>query len=106
MREGIAFAAGILTSLALEFVPFLKKRWHKQQFKAGVLFLSYMLVSLGAWLINCHTTVNIAVPCDYQGIIEIGWTGAVAFAGSQGAYFTGQTAPKVVRYMAQSLKRD
>lgn len=103
MREALAFLAGVVTSLALE-LPFIKKRWHKQQFKAAVLFFSYMLSSLAAWLVNCQTPLELGVPCDYQGIAELGWTGAVAFAGSQGAYFTRKTAPKAIRYITQSLR--
>lgn len=88
MREAIASAAGLLTSLLLETVPYVRDRWSRNRFKVLTLLLIYIGSALAIWFLHCVLALSFPfiVPCGYQGVAELGWAGFVAFGSSQLTY--------------------
>lgn len=90
MKEAIAFGAGIVTSLVLDLVPCVRKRWANHRFKVLTLLIIHVGTGMVVWALSCVLGLNLGiyVPCGYQGLAEMGWTGVVAFTSSQLTYHT------------------
>lgn len=108
MREAIASAAGLATSLLLETVPYVRDRWANNQFKVLTLLLIHVGSAVAIWALSCYVKIEFPfyIPCGYQGLAEVGWIGAVAFGSSQLTYqAVTKRLPQVTRRKIEAARQ-
>jgi hypothetical protein len=89
MTEGIiAGAVGVLVSILLETVPYVRENWSRRQFKAVILLALHVGTPVIIWLLHCYLDLPFPFPitCTYDGLIQLGWLGTTAFASNQATY--------------------
>ena len=107
MKEAIASAAGLATSLLLETIPYVRERWAGNRFKVLTLLAIHIGSAVAIWALHCHADIlfKFYVPCGYQGLAELGWTGAVAFGSSQLTYqIITKRLPQVTRRKIEAAR--
>lgn len=91
MTEGIvASAVGVIISILLETVPYIRRRWNEHQFKAILLLALHVGTPITVWLLHCALDLPFPFPitCTSDGLIRLGWLGTTAFASNQATYLT------------------
>lgn len=102
----IATGVGVLVSALLKAWPWLRKKWDKLHYKAAILFAFHVGGGLVIWLLSCKAGFKYPfdVQCSYQGAVDWGWTGTVAFASNQATYLVGDGVEKGVQAWQTSRK--
>ncbi len=101
--EVIASLFGVIVSVVLEMLPWLKDKWTKWKWKPLTLFAGMVALSVGVWALACFAGITLfpkPTDCGINGALKAAGVGVLAFMANQ------TTFAVVTRHSANATDRN